>query len=225
MKLRYSPFFVNEKLAIEMLGLNSRVCLPPDLGRKVNMLNKLACVLLLLLVFGTSQVRADSVYEIIGTLTIPGNSANPGVGETINFSVELDYAGSSPTATLVGTPVITSFGPLGTFGIAYVPGSAYEIGFGSPDAVIELDTEFFLDKNPTDPAFSDVWGCYDPVICAEFHPISSFNGPTVGNALLWQGTATIAIYDVPVPEPGTLGLCVLGVLTLFLTKKRLHALG
>jgi hypothetical protein len=223
--LRYSPFFVNEKLAIETLSMNSRVCLPTALGRRVNMLNKLACVLLLFLVFGASQARADSEYEIIGTLTIPGNSANPGVGETINFSVELDYAGSSPTATLVGTPVITSFGPLGTFGIAYVPGSAYEIGFGSPDAVIELDSSFFTIREIPYTFYSDVWGCFDPVICAEFYPISSFNGPTVGNALLWPGTATAAVYQVSTPEPGTLGFCVLGLLTMFLLKKRIRALG
>jgi hypothetical protein len=54
------------------------------------MLTKLAGFLLLLLAFGAAQANADSGYEFIGTLTLPGNSANPGVGETINFTVELD---------------------------------------------------------------------------------------------------------------------------------------
>jgi hypothetical protein len=184
------------------------------------MLAKLVGFLLLLLAFGASQASADSVYEIIGTLTIPGNNSNPGVGETINFSVELDYASSSPTATLFGTPVITSFGPLGTFGIAYVPGSAYEIGFGSPSGVLELDSSFFTSRDPSDPFYSDVWGCYDPVACAEFFPGGP--GPMVGNALLWGGTATAAVYLVSTPEPGTLGLCTLGALALFLRKTRLR---
>jgi hypothetical protein len=34
------------------------------------------------------MLRFDSV--VIGTMTIPGNSTNPDLGDTINFSFELD---------------------------------------------------------------------------------------------------------------------------------------
>jgi hypothetical protein len=222
-----------------MLGLNPRARLPEVLGRKVNMFTKLGGFLLLLLALGASQARADSVYEIVGTLTLSGNSANPGVSETINFSFELDYAtlaAASGQPTLVGTPTFNAVGPLGTFvfgsisgtGINGGPESGYVPFFNvsSPsgpsalDAVeIDLNSIFFFNPATPNPQFSStMWTCLIPA-CAEFWPGGGLPGPTGPGGLLWPGTATVAVYDVPVPEPATLGFCVLGGLALLLRKK------
>jgi hypothetical protein len=207
------------------------------------MLNKLARVLLLPLVFGASPARADSQYEIIGTLTMPGNV--PGVGETINYSFEVDYSLNSntfnghSTFTLIGTPTVTSFGPFGTFTIG--GGTGNVIG-GTPEGYvpfyntsptgnrqysveIDLNSQFFRTLDTSSSFDADIWGCYDQTLCKEFYPgngIGGPNGPYAGG-LYWPGTATAAIYPVSAPEPGTLGLFVLGILALFLGRKLLRA--
>ena len=59
------------------------------------------------------------VYEVIGTLSVPGNSSHPGIGQSINYSFKLDYTHLDPFdyPTVVGTPIVTSFGPLGHFSL------------------------------------------------------------------------------------------------------------
>jgi hypothetical protein len=96
------------------------------------MFAKLTGFLILLLAFGAIQANADSIYEVIGTLTIPGNSSNPGVSETINYSFELDYS-QLDVNYVVGTPVITSFGPVFTFSLEHGASGAFSgyIGFFS----------------------------------------------------------------------------------------------
>jgi len=204
-----------------MLVLHLRVYLPAALRRKVNMLAKLAGFLLLLLTFGAVQANADSIYEVIGTLTIPGNYLNPGVGETINFSFEFDS--SLPNGIdLIGTPIITAFGPLGTFttnGSDHA--NSYNAFVASGNGVnsgveIDLDSEWFADQSLKPVFSSEMWSCFLPV-CAEFWPApvgpTLIPGPT-GYGLMWPGTATAAVSIVP--EPGTLCLSVLGALSLCL---------
>jgi hypothetical protein len=182
------------------------------------MKTKLIGLLLLLATFSFSA-HADTFYNITGSLTIPGNSANPGMFETINFSVDLDYANSGRYSTLVGTPTITAFGPLGSFSVVYVPGDNGELGFGSSMAVLELDSEFFGDRNPNGLTFSDVWSCSSSTICSDFWP-GGPPGAITGNALLWGGTANIA---VTTPEPAAMWLCALGLLALLVRKRLVRA--
>jgi hypothetical protein len=191
------------------------------------MLAKLVGFLLLLLAFGAVQANADSIFEITGTMTVPGNSSNPGVSETMNFSFELDYsqliAGFNPT--VVGTPVVTSFGPLGDFSLAAVIAGQGYIAFLSP-----------LKVGPNQFAEMDLMGSFSPA----YSPIPIVNegyggawlysckymspGPCApfdtGQANIY-GTANDSVYAVSTPEPGTLSLCVLGALALCLMKKTL----
>jgi len=181
------------------------------------------------LVCGANQAKADTVYEITGTMTVPGNSSNPGVSETINFSFELDYSQliNGYTPSVVGTPVVTSFGPLGEFSLgAVVPSQGY-IGFFSPLLV-----------NGTYPAEMDLMGRFSPVGSgASLVPIvyngyggawlySCTNGSTGACAPFYTtpgrniyGTASASVYLVSTPEPGTLCLSVLGVLALCLKRR------
>ena len=186
------------------------------------MLAKVTGFLLLLLAFGAVQANADSVYKIIGTLTIPGNYLNPGVGETINFSFEFD---SGLQSGVIGTSVITAFGPLGTFttngsgrGSSYIAFVASGNGINS-GVEIDLKSQWFFDQSLKPVFSSEMWSCYLPV-CAEFWPAPV--GPTLtpgptGYSLQWPGTATAALYLVP--EPGTLCLSVLGAVALCLMQK------
>ena len=219
-----------KKMAHKMLTATVSECLPEVLRRKVHMLVKFAGFLLLLFAFGAVQAKADSIYEIVGTLAIPGNSANPGVSETMNYSFELDYsypsvAGApSPSVSIVGTPVITPFGPLGQFALRSSGGVVADtangyIGFFNPNVEIDL-TGNFRDPNYFHSTIfgSYVWECLLPV-CSEFWP-GGLPGPS-GTGLYWFGTATAAEYPVSIPEPGTLWLSVLGALTLCLMKKTL----
>ena len=223
-----------KKMAHKMLTATVSECLPEVLRRKAHMLTKLAGFLVLLLTFGAVQAKADTIDEIIGTMTILGNSANPGVSETINYAFEYE---PTPNVGLggqiIGTPTITAFGPLGTLFVTNGgdPENGY-IAFVAPHEVgtfsnFEMDlyasNYFWLTGALTPvPEFSStVWSCLLP-ICSEFWPDQdqgfSGLGPT-GTGLYWPGTATAAVYLVP--EPGTLWLSVLGALTLCLMKKTL----
>ncbi len=204
------------------------------------MLAKLAGFLLPLLAFGAVQADADSVYEISGTLTIPGNSSNPGVSETINFSFELDYTQLvRGLPTVVGTPTINSFGPLGTFlfgtpggspdGAA--PSNPYQgyVGFFSPSVEIDLFGSFAPVYGPVPvpregQGAAAIYSCFlSPTVCSEFYPSGNPAPATGGEGLYWYGTSDPSVYAVTVPEPGTLCLSVLGALALCLIKKFAHS--
>jgi hypothetical protein len=131
------------------------------------------------------------VYEVIGTLAIPGNSSNPGVGQSINYSFRLNYTVLDPVGfpTLVGTPKITSFGPLGNFDKCNVSSQGY-VGFFSP--VAEIDLFFQSLSSPPPPAISGkswLFSCTDvPTgVCAPFY---------IGPGMNIYGTANAAVYLV-----------------------------
>ena len=212
-----------KKMAHKMLTATVSECLPEVLRRKAHMLTKLAGFLVLLLTFGAVQAKADTIDEIIGTMTILGNSANPGVSETINYAFEYE---PTPNVGLggqiIGTPTITAFGPLGTqFTTNNTDPQNGYIGFFAPGVEMDLiaSNYFWLTGALTPvPKFSStVWACLLPA-CSEFRP-DGFPIDTTGTGLYWNGTATAAVYLVP--EPGTLWLSVLGALTLCLMKKTL----
>lgn len=197
------------------------------------MVAKFAGFLLLLLTFGAVQANADSIYQVTGTLTIPGNSANPGVSETVNYSFELDYPTNLiPTEgqpLLFGTPKVTSSGPLGTFAGPFLSSVVQGyIAFGNSAAEIDLWGSFTT-TTVGFPTFSPsifasyVYSCRVPNVCSEFYPGYGLPGTQNGgpSGLWWRGTANASIYLVSTPEPGTLCLLGLGALALCLKKKTL----
>jgi len=186
------------------------------------MFAKLGGLLLLLLALGAVEARADAVYEVIGTLTIPGNSSNPGVGETINYSFELGYFPSLPdflgTPVIVGTPIVTSFGPLGTYSIGGTSSQNYVSFFSSLGVHSEIDLLMypFNGNGDTAPYAFEAWlyGCIGTFglsqpFCAPFVELDAN-----GNPLDIYGPATAAVYLVSTPEPGTLSMSLLGILAL-----------
>jgi hypothetical protein len=187
------------------------------------MRTKIGGLLLLLLTFGVAQTNADSVYEISGTMTVSGNSSNPGVQETVNFSFELDYSqlNQDLEPAIVGTPMVTSFGPLGTFSIASIPSTQGYVGFFSPlpvtpggyPAEIDLLGDFSPAFNPVPVISGQAW--LYPCTAEPTGPCAPF---FIGGLNIY-GTATATVHLVSAPEPGTLGLCVLGGLALLLRKK------
>lgn len=170
--------------------------------------------LLLLLTLGAVQADADSVYEVIGTMTVPGYS--PGVGETINYSFELDYVqpggpGTPVGAELTGTPTVTSFGALGTaFSLGYLGYPDYiaffESGVSGLALEIDLNGQFDpgipgLPAPPPTVLFSSLFAC-DPTQVAA---CSNFTVPPLlacgsGRTDIPCGTATAAVYLVSTPS-------------------------
>ena len=191
---------------------------------------KVAGFLLLFLSLGSIQANADGVYEVIGTLTVPGSS--PGVGETINYSFELDYVqpggpGTPEGVEFTGTPTVTSFGALGTaFVLGYVGGADYIAFFEAtpgPSVEIDLNGQFqpglpFLLAPPPVVNFSTLFTCdtTEVAACSDF-TVPPLPACGAGSEDVPCGTATAAVYLVPTPEPsyGLLmmtGMFLLGLL-------------
>src|ERR1700744_5472460 len=78
-----------------------------------------------------------TIYRVIGMLTVRGNSSHPHVGQTIFFNFELEYSQAIDPA-VVGTPIVSSFGPLGEFSLNTVAAPQGYVGFFSPVAEIDL---------------------------------------------------------------------------------------
>jgi hypothetical protein len=212
-----------------MQPLHEAECFPLLARRNVHMSLKAASFLLLFLGLGAVPANADSVYEVIGTLTVPGYS--PGVGETINYSFELDYSqpggtGTPVYANLTGTPTVTSFGALGTaFYLAYLGSPNYVAFFDSgvtPLALeIDLNGQFepFFGAPPPIVTISSLFAC-DPTQVAA---CSDFTVPPLlacgsGRIDIPCGTATAAVYLVPTPEPNPGLLMLTGVALLGLLR-------
>jgi hypothetical protein len=130
-------------------------------------------------------------YQVIGTMSVSGNSSNPGVGQSINYSFELDYANAGSSfglPTVVGQPVITCFGPLGNFDLKVISIQGY-IGFFSPLA--ELDLLFQTLTSPPPPVVSGESWLYSCTVvstgpCAPFYTGSDI-----------YGTACAKVYEIP----------------------------
>ncbi len=133
------------------------------------------------------------IYEVIGTLAVPGNSSNPGVGQSINYAFKLNYSQLNfGFPTLVGTPFLHSFGPLGSFSRCEVSSQGY-VGFFSP--VAEIDLLFQSLASPAPPVISGqswLFSCtgISTGVCAPFN---------LGPGRNIYGTANAAVYTVPEP--------------------------
>ncbi len=133
------------------------------------------------------------IYEVIGTLTIPGNKSNPGVGQSINYSFELDYTQLDlGFPTVVGTPVVTSYGPLGTFSLRNVSSQGY-VGFFSSVAEIDLLFTTLSSHPPVIGGQSWLYNCTGVPTgdCAPFY---------IGPGVNIYGTANASVYAVTTPD-------------------------
>ena len=79
------------------------------------------------------------LYRVIGSMAVFGNQTNPGVGQSINFSFDLDYSNAQTAGypAVVNKPIVASFGPLGEFYLRSDSQQSY-VGFSSPIAEIDL---------------------------------------------------------------------------------------
>ena len=114
-------------------------------------------------------------------------------------------------ARIVGTPIITSFGPLGTFYVytgEFGQSNGY-IGFfsGNPSNVsngfseIDLEGEFTPTFAPQPVPLQGedgalIWSCFAPLPCSEFAPPATVYPNGGSGGLLWNGTNTSAVYLV-----------------------------
>jgi hypothetical protein len=189
---------------------------------------KAVSTVILILCFAAIPARADSTYQVAGSMQVLANSSFPGVGETIDYSFLLDYSSQTGYTTVVGIPTITSFGPLGAFTMqtgTLNPNTAY-IPFNSSSAEIDLGGFFSASFSPSPVVRgADLYSCSTQVACTEFWP-DSLGGSAVGSqvssgiGLFAPGTATDSVRLVP--EPGTLCLFGFGALLFGLKKKFLN---
>jgi hypothetical protein len=136
------------------------------------------------------------IYEVIGTLSVSGNSSHPGIGQSINYSFKLDYSQLEfGFPTIVGTPIVTSFGPLGVFSLGNVSSQGY-VGFFSPVAEIDLLFQSLMSPGPPVVGSGQAWlfNCsHDPTgVCALFY---------LGPGKNIYGPACASVYADPEPEP------------------------
>jgi hypothetical protein len=144
------------------------------------------------------------LYRVIGTMEVSGNQA--GVGQSINYSFDLDYANAQQNGGLpqiVGKPVVTSFGPLGEFEIQ---GTGVEIDnlvrFRSPIAEIDLIfSALRTTPPPVAPPPQVTNGAGGSVLyscsTAPNEPCASFPNPGV----FTTGTACAKVYEHQTPHP------------------------
>jgi PEP-CTERM motif len=169
---------------------------------------KLAMAVLAVLMFA-SVVKADSsIWNITGTVTIPGNSTC-GCLETFNFSTDMEFPGpttdlrlETPFTPFVipGTTVIAAWGPLFTgagIGGASFSGDDSTLNFG-----IGGDIAVFLFP-PGGVGDAALYDCRS-TICGEDFAISDADFAYRGNAYFIETLVTA-------PEPATWAMLLAGI--------------
>jgi hypothetical protein len=182
-----------------------------------------------LLALTALPANADTIYQVTGSMSVSANKDFPGVTETIGFSFMLDYLNSPGAPTWVrfmGTPTITSAGPLGTFVAAdqssnlFIPENNY-IKFGSGQAEIDLMLTTNIDIFPPIIFYANMYTCGTLLACTEFDPRGAADGANVVGMpnLSLYGPASATVSVVSTPEPATLGLLGIGLLAFAILKK------
>lgn len=170
---------------------------------------------------GNAPLRADSVYDVTGTIGLMGNTVAPCAGtcsETINFSFQYGYQyegnGLYQGYALPGTIQVSAFGDLGslfattgTFGNPQLGpnpgcsgGDANNMEFLDPAGdEIDLHACGAQALTPFAPSFSTtstLYGCATATCTAEFVPPSwGIVGPRTG--LFVDGTAQTSVTAIP----------------------------
>ncbi len=167
---------------------------------------KLAMAVLAVLMFA-SVVKADStsIWNVTGTVTIPGNGSCGGCSETIDFSLDMEFP--TPTDTLSlgyspfdpfvipGTVNVTSSGPL--------PPAGNGAGFSTTDSSIGFGDgiSFFLFGEGDGDAF--LYDCSAAVCGTDF----AFTNADYG----YTGSAIYTETLVTAPEPATWAMLLVGI--------------
>ena len=171
--------------------------------------------------------RADTVYDVTGTLTLDGNNVCNGVClETVNFSFVLnefqDQFGFYYLS--VASSSTHSIGPLDAFSEVGM-GSGFWVGFDNGLDDIDLyfaDPTDFGSTTPFTPSFGGIHGGIDLYSCGGFMSpldptcVADFSNGGYGCCSVGGGTASTTVREVTkgVPEPGLLGMLLLGMALL-----------
>ena len=165
-----------------------------------------------------TPVRADSLYDVNGTMTINGNNVctpSP-CSETVNFSLVFGYTFNSDYQMYQGYVVSANSSSVGVLGssFAMLPafiGNPNNVGnpisnsgcagsdvnyiefFDSPGDEIDLHACADLEPTPVAPTF----GWTDLYSCATVTCLNDFRAPGVGNPLFLGGTLQTSVTAVP----------------------------
>jgi hypothetical protein len=187
-------------------------------GRQLRTILAIASLIFLF----TGSAKADSldptVYDVAGTITLPGNNACSGIcTETIGLSFQYQWALPLNLAHFYIPPSsvnISSSGPLGTF-------SGGTAGFYSWGGFIpfinaagdEIDLNLtFASANPgAPPVFlsAELFQCFSQTCQFDFQPPQSFTPPGVPDRFDEPAFANFTV--TAEPESGTASMMLLGL--------------
>jgi MYXO-CTERM domain-containing protein len=186
---------------------------------------KLLVVLLFALICTPFAAKADGgspVYDISGTMVFTGNA---GQTETINFDFDLGFTpcpagcfNRGPyTPEVIGTPTVTSAGPLGEIYIgAWIDYEDF-VYFGDPEGD-EIDLRFpqTIDSEvqPT-IANGEIYKCAGAICADQFNVIDPGN-PYYPGGVNYAVTSITVTNVTPAPEPSGLPMLALGLFGLSL---------
>jgi hypothetical protein len=168
---------------------------------------KLAMAVLAVLMLA-SVVKADSsIWNITGTVTIPGN-ATCGCLETFNFSTDMEFPGPTTDLrldtpftpfVLPGSTVVASWGPLSPIGGASFSGDDSTLNF-SGDEVGDIAVFLFPPGGASDASLYDC----RTTVCGEDFVISEED-------FAYRGSAYFIETLVIAPEPATWAMLLAGI--------------
>jgi PEP-CTERM motif-containing protein len=196
-------------------------------------------VLLALLYLVVPAAWADTLdvvsqYNVDGLLTITGNNACPPLpacAETIGFSFVVDVvfvptfnAGPYEAYIVPGSDSVESLGPLGKFTSGggfpgditfFACGDCNYLGFGDPGGdEIDIHLAQGAGISPFVPSVdhADLYRCGTVTCVTDLCP-PSFCGPGTTSAIgiFSPGEVEATVTEVPVPEPQTLALLLIGL--------------
>jgi hypothetical protein len=181
-------------------SIKSSILATGELGMKIAM-----AVLAVLIFISTAHADSTtSIWNVTGTVTIPGNASCGGCSETIDFSLDMEFPTPLDTLSfsyspfdpfvIPGTVNVTSSGPLSPFTGAGFSTIDSSIGFG--DGI-----SFFLFGEGEGDAF--LYDCSEAVCGTDFAFTDAFYG--------YLGSANYTETLVTAPEPSTWAMLLAGI--------------
>jgi hypothetical protein len=181
--------------------------MPPRFRLKgMTTMKQLAMAVLAVLMFiPAAHADSTSIWNVTGTVTIPGNGSCGGCSETIDFSLDIEFP--TPTDTL--SPSYSPFDPFvipGTVTAAYsgpLPPSGDSAGFSTIDSSINFGDgiSFFLSGEGDGDAY--LYDCSEAVCGTDFAFTDAYYG--------YRGSAFYAETLVTAPEPATWAMLLAGI--------------